>query len=370
MNARIAATPAGALDGADFARLHPADALARFIPNVPGRMQAIGAGDARLPVLVCEPGADAAWTCSPTTAWARCGREEAARTLPGWLGAPVGGLLRGVEAWLARAGVDRVVVLDHWLLSTDLHAPVAGVDLPRAMDEARDRWPGHALWMRSLNAIDNADWLQALERAGSTLVASRQVYLYRDVPALVARHRDMKRDFALLAKTALHRAHDDGIGERDYARIAQLYAQLYLDKYSRFNPMYTEAFLRAWHRAGLLEFHGFRNDAGDLACIVGLFRRAGTVSAPIVGYDTQQPQSLGLYRLLTALAFERVAQTGERLNFSAGAAGFKRSRGGIPAIEYGAFDVRHLPRRSRAAVALLSQATRRIGVPLLQHYRL
>ena len=90
----------------------------------------------------------------------------------------------------------------------------------------------------------------------------------------------------------------------------------------------------------------------------------------IVGYDTALPQKAGLYRLATACAYRACIEHGWRLNFSAGAAGFKRLRGGIPSIEYSAVHARHLPRRTRMAVASLSAGTCRIGVPLLRRYRL
>jgi hypothetical protein len=63
-------------------------------------------------------------------------------------------------------------------------------------------------------------------------------------------------------------------------------------------------------------------------------------------------------------------ELGGRLNFSAGAAGFKRLRGGVPAIEYSAVYARHLPRKTRNAIGVLSLATRRVGAPLLSKYGL
>ena len=102
----------------------------------------------------------------------------------------------------------------------------------------------------------------------------------------------------------------DAIGAVDYPRIAALYAQLYLDKYSRCNPAYRAEFLRAWHRAGLLCLNGFRDAGGELVWITGLFGVGQTLTAQIVGYDLRQPQRLALYRTLTACGFEHAPQYG------------------------------------------------------------
>ena len=120
----------------------------------------------------------------------------------------------------------------------------------------------------------------------------------------------------------------------------------------------------------LLEFEGFRDVDGRLSTVIGLFRQAGIATAPIVGYDTRQPIKVGLYRLATACAYRRCMERGWRLNFSAGAAGFKRLRGGQSAIEYSMVLARHLPRRTRAALRVLSTVTCRIGAPLLRRFEL
>jgi hypothetical protein len=58
------------------------------------------------------------------------------------------------------------------------------------------------------------------------------------------------------------------------------------------------------------------------------------------------------------------------LNLSAGAAHFKRLRGGKPAIEYSAVLAEHLPQRIRRALGALRALTTRIGVPIMQRFGL
>ena len=81
-------------------------------------------------------------------------------------------------------------------------------------------------------------------------------------------------------------------------------------------------------------------------------------------------RSAPAFRLLTACAYEVTLKKGCRINFSAGAAQFKRLRGGVPAIEYSAVYAQHLPRNTRNAISALSLLTRRVGAPLLSRYKL
>ena len=75
----------------------------------------------------------------------------------------------------------------------------------------------------------------------------------------------------------------------------------------------------------------------------------GIVTVPIVGYLTDLPQKLGLYRRLMAFALRYCAEHNLRLNFSAGAPDFKKVRGARPEIEYIAVNVQHLPNKRAKA---------------------
>ena len=94
------------------------------------------------------------------------------------------------------------------------------------------------------------------------------------------------------------------------------------------------------------------------------------MTAPVVGYNTTLPQSLGLYRLLMATVFEEAMRTNLVVNLSAGAAQFKRQRGGRAEIEYSAVLVRHLHFNTRVALAGLRWLTASVGVPLMKRFRL
>lgn len=342
----------------------------KAIANVTTEVASLGADSTLLPVTVnsSEPGN--AWICSPYSTYALYAAEETRRFGHPLLTSPLLTLCGAMGRYLRWAGVDNAVAVNNWLISTNLYPAASPYDIQALIQEATARWPAHAIWFRSLNARHNSDWLQSLMALGCVLIPSRQVYLYDKVEARAARPVDLQRDFRLLRTTSFSSSPAEQWSARDFERAAQLYGLLYLDKYSRLNPAYTAEFLRLWHGAGLLDLTGYRDPEGELRGVVGMFCLGQTITSPIVGYDTSRPKAEGLYRILAAHVLMTAASTGRCVNLSAGVGEFKRLRGGLGEIEYSAVYARHLPRRSRRALECLGIAARRVGVPIMRHFRL
>lgn len=351
-----------------FHTLHANADTRPFVSNLRTQVELLRHGDLTLPVTVNQAEPANAWVCSPRSTYCDYAIEELHRYLPSLLSAPLALLCKGYGYALGLARIDQAVALNNWMLSTNLYPALDRAALNATIDEARQRWPQHALWMRSLNAHHNQDWLSALEQRGFSLIPSRQVYLFENLAD--GGHANLQRDLRLLQQTALIRMSPADFGADDFERIEALYGELYLQKYSSLNPQYTARFLRAWHAAGLLEFHGFKDQAGVIQTVVGIFRQGLTLTAPIVGYNTALPQALGLYRLAMACVFELAMRDHANVNLSAGAANFKRLRGGRPHIEYSAVLTRHLPVYRRQALAILQTLLTTVGVPIMKRFEL
>ena len=353
-----------------FARIHAGKAARPFISNLSTQIEVLGSGSGAVPATINHAEPDNTWICSPYTTYCSYAIEELERFAHPMVTRPLSWLCRVAGASLRRAQIDRAVAINNWLVSTNIYPALDRETLRSWIAESRDRWPTHSIWFRSLNDAWTADWIAALVAEGFRLIPSRQVYLYSDIGDLPRHYADLKVDLKLLERTPLQRCGPDDFGPADWPRIEALYGKLYLEKYSRLNPVYRAAFMEAWHRAGLLRILGFRDGEGVLQAVVGMFEREGVVTAPLVGYDTALPKKLGLYRLLMASVLEYAADSGKRVNLSAGAAGFKRARGGVPAIEYSAVQVNHLPIDRQRAVERLRWLTQRIGVPLMKRFEL
>jgi hypothetical protein len=280
------------------------------------------------------------------------------------------GLCHLAGRYLWNSHIDDAIAVNNWLLSTNLYPPSDRGALHGWISEATQRWPAHAIWFRSLNPRYTQDWIRELTDLGCVLIPSRQVYLY-DRITLDKRHpQNLWRDLQLLKTSKMEIAPARFWTNPDFERAAELYRQLYLKKYSGLNPDYSAVFLRIWSEAGLLDLNGFRDCEGILQAVIGTFSSADTITAPIVGYNTAEPQRRGLYRLLMASVFRSAALTHRRINLSAGAAEFKRLRGGVGTIEFSAVYMRHLPKLRQRSVLILSFLARRIGEPFMKRFEL
>jgi hypothetical protein len=351
-----------------FAEIHRHAPSRSYVKNLETSVELLRCGDLALPCTINHAERGNAWVCSPSTTYGSYVIEEIRRCLPLPAALPLSAICFAYRQALKLADIDKVVAINNWMLSTNIFPDVDHSSLLSLIDQALQRWPRHAIWFRSLNMRHNSQWIEALCERGFQLIPSRQVYLFRDMAH--TRHANLKRDLHLLERTQLTSMAPKDFKTRDFARVAELYDYLYIEKYSRLNPQYTAEFMQRWHENGLLDFWGFRDGEGILQAVVGIFRQQNTITAPIVGYNTLLPQSLGLYRLLMARVFEVSMRGNLDINLSAGAAQFKRLRGGQPEIEYSAVLTQHLGGSHRIALATLRTLTNSVGVPLMKRFQL
>jgi hypothetical protein len=355
-------------------------AFARHAPgairNVATHMQVLDTGVHAFPVSVNDGGEriDNSYVVSPLTTYCGYAQYELAQLGHAWLTWPLRGLVRAMGSWLASARIDRLVHVNNWLLSTNVYpGDWEGADLPEMTDLLMRAFPEHALCFRSLNPFINAGLIERLTNLGYLAIPSRQVYLFdarAGEEASFLRRHNSRIDAALLRKSPYRLVDGSDLGEEDYARLAHLYSLLYLQKYSPLNPQFSADWLRAGQRDGWLELRALRSEAGSIDGVLGWFGNAQVLTAPVVGYDTALPQQLGLYRLITRQCLQEAVRRRCLLNFSSGAAHFKRMRGGEPAIEYSMVYVRHLPAARRQVWHALGRLLHGLGVPMMRTLKL
>ncbi|RED60692.1 GNAT family N-acetyltransferase [Cohnella phaseoli] len=349
-----------------------AEGSERFVRNVRTRLLVLDVDGIPLPITVNEKEYDNSYVCSPYTHYVSYAKQELVllgnRALIGCLDA----LLSGVGCLLKRADFNRIVHVNNWLLSTNLSPELAESQWAAVLDKLLALFPGHAIAFRSLCPSLNKRTIDSLQSRGCILVPSRQIYLLRTGETGFGSAKSrwlLKRDGALAAKGGYARAGPDDMADSDIPRIAELYRLLYLEKYSRHNPQFTERYLKEALHNGILELHGFRRD-GRLDAVLGFYFRGDAMTTPLFGYDTSLPQQLGLYRMLSARLIEIACERRVLLHESSGAAQFKRNRGAEAEIEYTAVQVGHLPLRRRVPWTALADLLTKIGVPLLRKYKL
>jgi len=365
MSGLAAADPARA---AAFVALVNARPMPDLIAGLTTRMSLFEIGDAAFPLTVNDRDeAGNCYICRPSAAYIDYALEEirhfARQPL---LHRSMAGLIRACRPLMRASGLDHQVQINNWLFSTNPVPALGAAEAALLRDRLCADHPGRALVIRSLNDVADGESMAALRGAGFQLLPARRIWLYDG--RCPQRSRDIKRDEALLRDGLFQTVTE--FSPQDYHAAAELYGQLYLQKYTPLNPQYQGLFLSEMHRAGLLDLIALRSPKGALVAVTGLFESGQTLTQPVVGYDTSRPEAEGLYRRMMALSRQRAERAARFFNMSAGAAGFKKNRRAQPVIEYTAVFTGHLPARQRQATALIAGVLTRLGIPLLQRFDL
>ena len=342
------------------------------ITNLRTRLFALQAGGTFIPATLNDAmDAPTCYLCCASAAYVDYAREEL-RNFEGSSATRL--MLRAVlnlAGPVVRAtGFDHQVQPNNWLFSTNIWCGLSPAEIQATTARLLMEWPGRAIIWRSLNEATDADVLASFANAGYRMYPARQVYIFDCRYGQPPVHRDEKRDLALLARPDYRFVPPDDLRADDFPRIEELYGKLYLQKYTPINPQYSARLLERLHEAGILNFFGLRGESGRLDGVIGFFRQGEVMTAPVVGYDTALAQEIGLYRRLMAIGMREARDRRLLFNMSAGAAGFKRNRGALPAIEYAAVYNRHLPWKSRVAAAIVRAVLTGIGVPTMRKYEL
>ncbi|MEI2398965.1 GNAT family N-acetyltransferase [Paenibacillus phytohabitans] len=342
-----------------------------YISNVHTIVKVLTVDGIPVPVTVNDGNYDNSYVCSPYTHYVSYAREELAllnnRMLEGTLSIMLGGM-----GWLLRQGrFNRVIQVNNWLLSTNLYPALSASQLTDVLEYLRQAYPGYTIMYRSLSMETSGDLIGSLRGYGCKLVPSRQIYLLHQNSAGSKARWLVKRDHSLLAKHGYTEVSPAEITPEDISRIVELYRLLYIDKYSAYNPQFTEAFIALALERGTLQIYGLRHEQeGRLDAVLGFYERDGAMTAPLFGYDTALPQSVGLYRMLSAVLIGLAGSRGLLLHESSGVGQFKRNRGAVAAIEFSAVYDRGTSWLNRCGWSFLELLLRRIGMPLIQKLKL
>lgn len=318
-----------------------------------------------LPVTVDDGRRGLSYVSSPHSTYVLYPRDEIALLGFKHLRPAAEAVLALVAGLIRLAALNRAVHLDNWLLSTNLHGNWDGSGLAAMRAGLAARYPDHALIIRSLDCWSCPALLAAVREDGWVLLPARQVWVIDDLARDWLSRSHTRADARALRRSGLTLERPAQIAGEDAARIAELYRQLYLARYSPINPCFTPAFITASAESGLLHYNLLRDGAGKIMAFAAL-RCAGDIgTVPLMGYDTVRPQREALYRIASHAAMELALERALRFHGSAGAGQFKRNRGARGVIEYMAIDARHLSPIRRAALAVLAAGLNRFMVPLL-----
>lgn len=352
---------------ARFVRGMRENAITRHIANAHSLTRLLALGDQRWPVTVEDGRYGDTYIASPHSAYVLYARDEI--DIVGLTGLRRWGsqaAVRALDRWLRGLELNKTVHLDNWLLSTSLHGRWEGAGLERMRETVVDAYPDHLPVIRCLDPWSCPALLDKVRSDGWTLLPARQVWVTDDLEAKWRPRSHTKSDRRAMRRSGLEVEELESLGEADAERIAELYTQLYLGRYSTLNPAYSAAFVRMSCDAPVLRWRVARGEDGVIRACAGMRVAGDIVTVPLLGYDTTRPQAEALYRIASLLSLEWACERGYRHHGSSGAGTFKSKRGARGVIEYMAVHTSHLPRGRRLGIKAFAQTLESAFVPALQ----
>ncbi len=337
-----------------------------LIANAACEVMLLRHGASRLPVTVDDGAHGHSYVSSPHSTYVLYPRDEIALMGLGGVRYAAEGVLAVLAGLLRVSHLNRAVHLDNWLLSTNLHGEWDGAGLPAMRKALAQRFPEHFTIIRSLDPWTCPALLDAVCADGWTLLPARQVWVTDDLARDWQKRSHTKADARALRRSGLTLEKPATITPTDAARIADLYHQLYVGRYSAINPRFTPQYIAMSATIGLLQYSLLRHPGGEIMAFAALASAGGVGTVPLMGYDTNRPQDEALYRIASYCAADLAMERRLRFHGSAGASQFKRNRGARGVIEYMAVDGRHLSAPRRAGLALLAAGLNRFMVPMLE----
>ena len=332
-----------------------------FIKNIKTDIEVLKVEQQSYPVTINQTEYQNSYVCSPFTAYISYAREELGlikSTHQKWLFRRV---IWAVSGLLKRGKINQTVSINNWLFSTNLIPELQPETVSQFTQELTGLHPNHSLSIRSLNTVTNPQLMKHLSENGWIMLPARQVYLFNADEDNWWKRNNVQNDQRLLRKTALEQVLPQEHTSEDFKAIETCFNQLYIEKHSQYNPQYIAEYFELLHQNKLIEFFSFRDENNKIVASIGLFTQLNIITSPIVGYDTTQPKSLGLYRLLIAQLLKITHERGQVLNLSSGASDFKKQRGGKPVIEYTALYVNHLPYQQKFILRVFTKLMNRFA---------
>jgi hypothetical protein len=337
-----------------------------LIANIEAEAFVEQAGGHTLPVLVTDGAIGTSYVAAPHSAYALYPRAELDLVDMGSMRGPATLAIAAADGMLRALAINRAVQIDNWLLSTCLHGDWNGEGLTDLRQRLATRYPGHYLLIRSVDEWSCPELTAALRADGWLLLPCRQIWVTDDLQRDWAVRKSVKNDGRKLAQSGLAIEDVTVLGNADAARVAELYAMLYIAKYSALNPQYGPRWMQLAVECGLFHLRVARDASGQIMAAVGIVARGGIATNPMMGYDMGRPQSDGLYRIASWLVGDFALRHGLRLHGSAGAGHFKQQRGARSEIDYMAIHAAHLPATRRWPLKGIAAALETLAVPQLK----
>jgi len=267
---------------------------------------------------------------------------------------------------LKTAQIDRTVYVNNWLLSTNLYTDIPPEYVKPITEFVAQAHKDYAVAWNSINDFTTKELYNEMKRQKHLFVPSRSIYILSQFDGFTSKITcELRRDAKLLEQSDFH--FEKVFYESD---IVKLYNNLYIQKYSHYNPKFKVEFTELTGNNKLIEYLVLKSASGNAVAVLGYFARQGVMTTPIVGYDFSYDKSAGLYRQISIKLFLEAKKHNNILNHSSGVGRFKMKRGAKRYWEYRVISTVGIGIYRRFIFKVLQFVINKIGVPMMDKMKL
>ncbi|MBO1510266.1 hypothetical protein [Metabacillus bambusae] len=342
------------------------DGVEKYIKNIETEIYLLEVDDILLPISLNQKEFNNSYVVSPYTHYISYAKEELWELGNKRLESFLSYVIEGIGFLLRKSNINKVVVVNNWLLSTNLYPSLTSDQIKKMTEFLTNQFPQYTILMRSINETLHNQMISSFNSEGYKRIMSRSIYLFDPkIPLTKNQRKALNQDNKLLQKFD-YQIRDIHTG--DYQNVKELYNQLYIDKYSINNPQFTEHYFKNTAINNTLQFKLVLKDAKVIG-VIGYFVRDGVLTTPVLGYEIEREKEAGLYRVLSMLITKEIIDKNYMGHRSAGAGSFKRKRGSVQEIEYTYYYNKHLSLKSSLAWNCLKMIMDIVIEPLARKMR-
>jgi hypothetical protein len=301
----------------------------------------------RVPFMVNHGDAIGCYMTSVSARYFRLGGEELARQARGKLTRHLGRFITRLTPVSTSLGLDRVVVVNNAVLDVPGRIQLSTASHQELVERLQRRFPKNAIVFRGFDP-HGSDTARNIVQTGGIPIANRRAFI-ADLDKLRSkRGKHITSDIR-----HAHKRFDviDSPGpdsDSSYSWVREAYEDLYLKKYTRLHPQFTENWFRLSHDQAFIRYlFLFDSVTADAVGFASYYVVDETLYLSNVGYKTKFAKLRPL-RAIFGIVFER-ALTGSNqwLHMGGGNAEFKQYRSGKLFREYAGVYANHLPGHRR-----------------------
>ncbi len=341
---------------------------AHYIDNVAAEMKLLKVDDHIIPLLIVNNNYHNSYICSPFAHYISLGLESLHMIKNRILRKITKKSMKCFGKLLSTGRINRIVYVNHWLLSTDLYPKdLTSQQVAAISTFLQKKFPKHAIAFRSINKKTTPHLKSNLKRAGFQFIASRHIYLSNIQDPALFQTRIIKSDLRMWKELDYEIVEGHQLTDGDFERILQLYNNVSLEHHSTLNPQYNLEYIKLITKMGFLHIKALKkNEVID--GVVGYFVRDNVFMSPFFGYDKEHVDKTRLYRLLSTMLYLEASKNATTFHQGAGASFYKTVRRAVGQQEYFGIYSAHLPLKQRMAWSTLKNTINTAGAFYMKKY--